>query len=426
MLNSKLPTEVELIYEVMPCNSMRCSQEPIKTNHPCNYFRKWGTYHSYDYAMDGPPPSHDIVQDSVYLGKATLLPEVLSGCRKSPIMAVGINPNLPAFWKTNRNSVYPLFDDYKQYAHYFRYRATAKLEIPEANYSQYGGGAADEPFSDFELNVPTDANGKKTIPTSIQNQRMYLAYQELLNSFALKMGWNNHKLSVGEDLSYGNMVACSSARWTTVADPQNPTLPPMTTNERNGIVKECFFDRKHFLRQFFQSQPKVVLVFSQNTANAFISSLKGNFIEGNPQVSEPIDQLLLRTHRIKLGNFPNGQEIVSRVIFCPHPTGNPGDYEPVKQKIIDYLVEEGNTNNLELNTNTGHLKRTIGSCVFCPMLEIGKCDYENEIIPAVAIDHIMRPDFENLIVEEKRHQVSLLENSLQLNFNPSEWNEETK
>ena len=165
MLNSKLPTEVELIYEVMPCNSMRCSQEPGKTKPACNYFRKWGTYHSYDYTIDGPPPSPHIVQDSVYLGKATLLPEVLTGCRKSPIMAVGINPNLPAFWKNKRNSVYPLFDDYKQYAHYFRYRATDKLEIPEPNYIKFGGGLSDQPFSDFELNVPSDANGKKTIPT---------------------------------------------------------------------------------------------------------------------------------------------------------------------------------------------------------------------------------------------------------------------
>lgn len=424
MLNSNLPTEVELIYEVMPCNSMRCSQEPIKTKHSCNYFRKWGTYHSFDYLIEGSPPSHDIVQDSVYLGKACLLPEVLSGCRKSPIIAVGINPNLPAFWKNNRNSVYPLFDDYKQYAHYFRYRATAKLEIPEQSYTQFGGGAEDDPFSDYELNVPTDANGKKKIPTIIQNQRMYLVYQELLNSFALKMGWNNHKLSVGEDLSYGNMVACSSAKWTTRPDPQNPDLPPMTTQERDGIVKECFFDRQHFLRQFFQSLPKVVLVFSQNTANAFISSLKGNFIAGNPQVGEPIEQLLERTHRIKLGSLPNGQYLISRVIFCPHATGNPADFEAVKQKIIDYLVEEGNSNNLQFNTTNGHLKRTIGICVFCPMLEIGKCDYEDEIRPAVAPDRIMRPQFENLIVEEKRHQVSLLENSLKLNFNPKEWTDE--
>lgn len=223
MLNSKLPTEVELIYEVMPCNSMRCSQEPGKTKHACNYFRKWGTYHSYDYTIDGPPPSPHIVQDSVYLGKATLLPEVLTGCRKSPIMAVGINPNLPAFWKNKRNSVYPLFDDYKQYAHYFRYRATDKLEIPEPNYIKFGGGLSDQPFSDFELNVPSDANGKKTIPTVLQTQTMYSSYLELLNSLATRMGWSNHKLSIGEDLSYGNMVACPSAKWTTRPDPQIQT-----------------------------------------------------------------------------------------------------------------------------------------------------------------------------------------------------------
>jgi len=425
MLNSKLPIEVELIYEVMPCNSMRCSQEPIKTKHSCNYFRKWGTYHSYDYLIDGPPPSTDIVQDSIYLGKATLLPEVLSGCRKAPIMAVGINPNLPAFWKNNRNSVYPLFDDYKQYAHYFRYRATSKLEIPQQNYTQFGGGVSDEPFSDFELNVQSDENGNKIIPTVIQNQKMYLAYQELLNSFALRMGWNNHKLSVGEDLSYGNMVACSSAKWTTRPDPQNPTLPPMTNKEREEIVKECFFDRKHFLKQFFQSQPKVVLVFSQNTANAIISSLSESFIEGNPKVNEPIAELLQRTHRIKLGKQQNGEDIICRVIFCPHATGTPDAFEALKKKIVDYLVEEGNSDNLSYNPTNGHLHRSIGSCVFCPMLEIGNCDYVEEVRPTVTFDKMIRPEFESLIVEEKRHQVSLLEDNIpKLNFNPKDWTEE--
>ena len=101
MEGSRLPTEVELVYDVMPCNAMRTEMEPGQKPHPCTYFRKWGTYHSYDYTADGPPPKPGIVQETKYLGRARLLPELLSGCRKCPIMAVGINPNLPGWWTFN-------------------------------------------------------------------------------------------------------------------------------------------------------------------------------------------------------------------------------------------------------------------------------------------------------------------------------------
>lgn len=131
MTDIRLPTEVELVYEVMPCNALRTAQEPTGKPHPCTYFRKWGTYHSYDYSEYGPPPEPGVVHLSQYVGRATMLPELLSGCRKAPIMAVGINPNMPGWWSTRRSSLSPMFDDYKQYAHYFRYRSTSKLQLPK-------------------------------------------------------------------------------------------------------------------------------------------------------------------------------------------------------------------------------------------------------------------------------------------------------
>jgi hypothetical protein len=36
---------------------------------------------------------------------------------------------------------------------------------------------------------------------------MYVAYQGLLDDLAAEMGWPSGQLVVGEDLSYGNMVA---------------------------------------------------------------------------------------------------------------------------------------------------------------------------------------------------------------------------
>ena len=66
---------------------------------------EWGSYHSFDYATAGPPEGPGIVQKVVYRGKTALVPEILSGCRKAPILSVGINPNLPGYWPPTRNAV---------------------------------------------------------------------------------------------------------------------------------------------------------------------------------------------------------------------------------------------------------------------------------------------------------------------------------
>jgi hypothetical protein len=420
-MTSHIPTEVELIYEVIPCNSLRCSQEPVAQPHPCSYFRKWGTYHSYDYLTDGAPNNKSIQQPTEYLGKAYLVPEVLSGCRKAPILALGINPNLAAFWEGKRNSIYPLFDDYKQYAQYFRYRGTAKLEIPEAEYLKDGGGKDDTPFSNKDLTIAPDAQGKKIIPTELQQQAMYLAYQGLLDSVAKKMKWKNHNLSVGEDISYGNMVACASAKWITEADPNQPDMPPMTTAEKDGIVNECFFKRAYFLRQLLQSLPKIVLIFSQTTANAFISTFKNSFIEGNPLPGESLEQLIDRKITLKLGTLPDNTPAIARIIFAPHITGNPSEFKKARRKIVAQLYEEAQKGNIRYNANTKHLKRTLGSCSFCPMMDIGKCDYEEEML-SLSREKVSPVLSHNLIQEDKLHQHKMLKDLEQLNYTSPAWN----
>lgn len=381
---TKLPLEVQLAFEIMPCNAMRTAQEPIPTPHPCSYFRKWGAYHSYDYAKPGVPPDRNLIQVSDYVGKAPVVPEMLSGCRKAPILTVGINPNLPGWWPAKRNSLSPLFDDYRQFAHYFRYRSVAKLELPEADYEHFGGGAGDNPLNAFTLNVPTGANGERTIAVELQNQDMYLGYNDLLKGLADNMHWTDHQLTVGEDIAYGNMVACPSAKWITSAPaptPDNPPMPPMTLAERDGIVAECFHKRRYFVRQLFQSLPAVLMIFSQNTANAFINELQSRFVEGNPQPNEPLANLMARRFRLRYGTLPDGTDLLARIIFAPHITGSPAEFAAARDKIVGQLTEEATAGNLRFNSATKHLQRSRGACVFCTMLEIGPCDYENELQP---------------------------------------------
>jgi hypothetical protein len=381
MSDSRVPTEVELVFEVMPCNALRVAQEPGQQPHPCSYFRSWGTYHSYDYETSGPPPVRGIVQKSQYLGRAPLIPELLSGCRKAPVMAVGINPNLPGWWPATQNSINPMFDDFKQYAHYFRYREVAKLQIPQADYTAYGGGPQDAPpGSKLELAVPRDEHGMRTIRVELQDQKMYQAYQSLLEEVAAALSLPaDHKLTIGEDLSYGNMIACPSAKWTTRSDPGNPSLPPMTLAQQAGIVEECFHTRQYFLRQLFQSLPTVLLVFSQSTANAFIGALKGRFSAGNPNVNDPVTALLDRDIRLKYGDLPNGTELDAEVIFAPHPTGDPANWATAKPRVIQKLKGSAQAGRIQYNPATKHLQRPGGTCSFCTMLEIGPCDYLQEI-----------------------------------------------
>lgn len=381
---TSLPVEVELAFEVMPCNAMRTAQEPAGTPHACTYFRRWGTYHGYDYDVDGPPPEPGIVHASRYVGRVHPVPEMLSGCRKAPLMAIGINPNLPGWWPQRQHSLTPLFDDYRQYAHYFRYRSVSKLELPRDQYLALGGSEGDGPFSDTVLE-----SGE--VPVQLAPQRMYRVYQGLLDALAKRMGWAGHNLSVGEDLSYGNMVACASAKWTTRPDPDDPRLPPMSEAERDGIVNECFKERKHLPRQLLQSLPAVILILGQSTANAFIAEFGDRFGVGAPEPSEPVAELVRREIRLRYGTLDTGSEVDARVIFAPHATGNPEDFAPTRDLIVEQLAAEAQAGGVRFRPDTGHLIRAGGACVFCPMLGVGECDYTDELValspaPGLAAD----------------------------------------
>jgi hypothetical protein len=408
MADSQIPTEVELVYEVMPCNALRTAQQPGQVSHPCTYFRRWGTYHSYDYADHGPPPRPGIVQDSVYLGRGPLVPEVLSGCRKAPILAVGINPNLPGWWPQTRSSINPLFDEYRQYAHYFRYRAIAKLQVPEADYRRFGGGPQDTPFSTFEMQVPVGAQGRRTVAVELQPQTMYEAYQALLDTLADRMGWSPHRLTVGEDLAYGNMVGCLSAKWTTKPSPTDPLLPPMTDAERTGIVTECFRTRRYFLRQLFQTLPPAILIFSQTTANAFNAELQGRFVAGAPERDEPLDRLMQREVRIAYGEPPDGPGLQARVVYAPHVTGDPGQFAAARERVLAQLVEEAQAGRLAFNQASGHLGRPPGGCVFSPTFDIGPCDYAGELRPLPAAPRPTAAAPGSPSQAEKRQQAAML------------------
>ena len=185
---SKLPVEVELMFDVMPCQAMRRSYDGAEDAHACSHFAEWGLLHSYDYADDGPPARPGVVQPARYAGKRHVVPEILSGCRKAPILAVGINPNLPGWREGDRNAIHPYFDDYLQYAHYFRWRALDKLDIPRAAYDRLLDGRDDDtPQSGRPL---TGVGGPiEVTPAPVT---MYRQYQTLLDLDRQLAGGGGH------------------------------------------------------------------------------------------------------------------------------------------------------------------------------------------------------------------------------------------
>ncbi|WP_066778308.1 amidohydrolase family protein [Sphingomonas sp. CCH5-D11] len=370
-----LPVEVELAFEVMPCQAMRRSYDSGAEPHACGHFAEWGLYHSYDYKEQGPPTPHGIVHDSVYIGKRPVVPEMLSGCRKSPILAVGINPNLPGWAASSRNAIHPYFDDYLQYAHYFRWRTTDKLRIPRGRYQALLGDRDDNPGSGDPLIEPGSP-----IEVERSSVTMYRGYQSLLDGLGERMGWSGHQLQIGEDFAYANMVACGSARWTTrpVQD-----MPVMGEARARSIVRECFRDRRYFLRQMLHSLPRVVMIFSQTTANAFIAAMSAHFTKGDPRPQEPLSELMEREVRLRFGRAADGEELEARVVFSPHVSARPEEFAAARERLIGHLEAEARAGRLELNPETGHLRRPRGGCQFCEnaLYSIGTCGYRAELRP---------------------------------------------
>src|SRR5258708_473604 len=126
------PLEVKLAYQVRTCGTCDFFWPKEKSKQP------YGPYTSYDFDVNAPYTAA-YTPGSAYspwaLGRtrppAFPEAEVIDGCRKAPIMTIGINPNLTAFSPGQNGAAwaYPSFgpgdgsDGWAKYAWYYRYRA---------------------------------------------------------------------------------------------------------------------------------------------------------------------------------------------------------------------------------------------------------------------------------------------------------------
>ena len=126
------PLEIDLVFNVRPCGTCRFFWPEDPAGQP------YGPYPAYDFDADTPalasPAGNPIAFPWVSgTTRAPSFPdaEIMDGCRKAPIMTIGINPNLTAFapGPTGAAWCYPSFSSDKgtsswtKYAYYYRYRS---------------------------------------------------------------------------------------------------------------------------------------------------------------------------------------------------------------------------------------------------------------------------------------------------------------
>jgi hypothetical protein len=127
------PTEIDLVFNVRPCGTCTFFWPPNSADQP------YGPYPAYDFDENTPaehaPPPQSPTSFAWLKGTtrppAFPNPEVIDGCRKAPIMTIGINPNLTAFapGPLGASWCYPNFssdggtDEWTKFAYYYRYRS---------------------------------------------------------------------------------------------------------------------------------------------------------------------------------------------------------------------------------------------------------------------------------------------------------------
>jgi hypothetical protein len=177
------PLEIELVYNLRSCGTCQFFWPP-DTPQP------YGPYPSYDFLSNTPTeaPAGEAGDSFVWIQGTTRPqafpdPEVMDGCRKAPIMTIGINPNLTAFasGKTGASWCYPSFssadgtDSWAKYAYYYRYRSIyqehfalkfiepfllpdGRITAPKPGLMKEFSRATDDPAFEIRVQYEGDAN----------------------------------------------------------------------------------------------------------------------------------------------------------------------------------------------------------------------------------------------------------------------------
>ena len=191
-------------------------------------------------------------------------------------MCVGINPNLPGWTSSTRNAIHPYFDDYCSTPTTSATGLVTSCGFPKTTMRRCIGVTPDDRRHSTRR---SNAEGKEIPVEQVAGARCTEQYQTLLDGLAARKNWQNHKLAVGEDISYANMVACPSTRWVVKAEHGDPGCPSWGRLAPEALSQECFFERRYFpaatfpepARHYSGVQPDHGARIHQRTSDAFLN-----------------------------------------------------------------------------------------------------------------------------------------------------------
>lgn len=369
------PMEVRLVGEVTTCRD-------------CDWFWRpapYGPYPAFDWTEDYPVALRERTSrqhrdgemvrqlDGRLGGQALVDPQLLHGCRKAPLMSIGINPNLTAFWPGTDGArwAYPRFARFRRYAYYYRHRTVHQESLPleavRPHVRPEGALVAKKPgrvqevmrsMRERELTVTlayedgeeetvartwdlddhfvllfdraTDdapqfgagdvVGGALNLPAGDElavEQNVVGYYQrvipilELVSAYLRSQG-EIPDLQMAEDFCQLDMVACASPGWGKVYG-----------IDKQQVVDNCVHANAWVVRQLLQSEPRVI-VFSGRSAFSMFYRIFRPFLSTRVPEEMDVYGLLKWTardpHYLDIRTDVDGREyhLRARILIAPH------------------------------------------------------------------------------------------------------------
>lgn len=368
---SSEPLEVRLVGETTKCRSCDWFWQPAP----------YGPYPSFDFNKAYPEVflertseqfrDKDVARSvpGISRGQAIANPQILHGCRKSPVMTIGINPNLTGFWPGPDGArwAYPLFSSFARYAYYYRHRTTHQesfsleyirkhiredgaIRAKQAGYLKsgqranaarnltlklvYEDGSQDEISQRWDPEGPFVVlfgpgqsfksgeviGGYMDLPEGVElpiQQNVVGYYQRVIPILEQVSGWlrsqrNLPNLEMAEDVCQLDMVACASPGWGAQFE-----------INKEQVIENCVNKNAWVVKQLIQSNPKVI-VFSGESAFDMFNHMFERFITpklwGDMEVYGLLKMTARDPHYLDIQTEVDGRayRLRARIIISPH------------------------------------------------------------------------------------------------------------
>ena len=342
------PLEIELVYNLRSCGTCQFFWPPDSP-------QPYGPYPAYDFLSNTPTeaPAGKTGSSFVWIQGTTRPqtfpdPEVMDGCRKAPIMTIGINPNLTAFasGKTGAPWCYPSFssadgtDSWTKYAYYYRYRSVyqehfalkfiepfllpdGRITAPKSGVMKEFSRASDDPAFEIRVQYDGDANVSSLhLPGTLGGPRYVVlvdagekfAKGDLLaalltvptghraNVYAEPIGYYTQMLPVIQTfetflkqkghadaaLRIGEDVG--QVDMIACATPHwGPPWLGGNSQSVNTIISNCVHKNAWAMKQLVQTKPAVVFLVGQSSWNMFRQSFGDLLVTKTPLPKLPED-----------------------------------------------------------------------------------------------------------------------------------------